>query len=79
MDAMKPVGPGEGSRQACLAVLALALISGAVQGEGPPRLERVRVSADKKGFVLEGSGKRFTPWGFNYDHDADGRLIRVER
>lgn len=75
MDAMRPVGLGEGSKQACLAVLALALVSGAVQGEGPPGLERVRVSADKKSFVLEGSGKRFTPWGFNYDHDADGRLI----
>ena len=27
-----------------------------------------------KAFVLE-SGKKFTPWGFNYDHDAAGRLI----
>lgn len=34
----------------------------------------VIVAKDKKTFVLE-SGKPFTPWGFNYDHDADGRLI----
>jgi len=33
------------------------------------------VSKDKKAFALERSGKRFTPWGFNYDHDAQGRLI----
>jgi hypothetical protein len=33
------------------------------------------VSKDKKAFVLEPSGKRFTPWGFNYDHDSQGRLI----
>jgi hypothetical protein len=35
----------------------------------------VAVSKEKKGFALEPSGKPFTPWGFNYDHDADGRLI----
>jgi hypothetical protein len=33
------------------------------------------VSKDKKAFVLEPSGKRFTPWGFNYDHDSQGRLL----
>ncbi|OYV84692.1 MAG: hypothetical protein B7Z73_14950 [Planctomycetia bacterium 21-64-5] len=35
----------------------------------------VVVANDKKGFTLEPSGKPFTPWGFNYDHDAEGRLI----
>jgi hypothetical protein len=35
----------------------------------------VAVSKDRKGFVLEPSGKRFTPWGFNYDHDENGRLL----
>ena len=35
----------------------------------------VQVAKDMKEFVLEPSGKPFTPWGFNYDHDADGRLI----
>jgi ubiquinone/menaquinone biosynthesis C-methylase UbiE len=33
------------------------------------------VSEDKKGFVLQPSGNPFLPWGFNYDHDAKGRLI----
>src|SRR5262249_47772263 len=35
----------------------------------------IAVSKDKKGFVLEPSGKRFVPWGFNYDHDEKGRLL----
>lgn len=26
-------------------------------------------------FVAAGSGKRFTPWGLNYDRDATGRLL----
>ena len=38
-------------------------------------MEPIHVSKDKHSFVLADSGRRFTPWGFNYDHDADGRLI----
>lgn len=39
------------------------------------RLEFVQVSEDDASFVLEGSGRKFVPWGFNYDHDGPGRLI----
>ena len=46
----------------CLAVLTL---SPAWTAE----LAQVKVSKDNKGFVLAGSGERFVPWGFNYDHD----------
>jgi hypothetical protein len=35
----------------------------------------VRVVEDKEAFVLDPSGKAFTPWGFKYDHDTEGRLI----
>jgi hypothetical protein len=35
----------------------------------------VTVSSDKKAFALEPSARPFVPWGFNYDHDANGRLI----
>jgi hypothetical protein len=35
----------------------------------------VQVSRDRKTFTLEPSGKKFTPWGFNYDHDDQGRLL----
>ncbi len=38
-------------------------------------LPRVTVSPDRGHFVLAGSDQRFVPWGFNYDHDATGRLI----
>jgi hypothetical protein len=39
------------------------------------RMEFVRVSKDQIHFVLEPSGRMFTPWGFNYDHDEAGRLL----
>lgn len=35
----------------------------------------VAIAKDKKGFVLEPTSKEFTPWGFNHDHDSQGRLI----
>ena len=38
-------------------------------------MEFLKVSEDGAGFVLADSGQRFRPWGVNYDHDADGRLI----
>jgi hypothetical protein len=38
-------------------------------------MEWVKVSDDKTGFVLAESGKQFIPWGFNYDHEGDGKLI----
>ena len=38
-------------------------------------LQFVRVADDNRSFVLEESGRKFVPWGFNYDHDGSGRLI----
>ena len=35
----------------------------------------IGVSADGRSFVLADSGRKFVPWGFNYDHDSAGRLI----
>ena len=35
----------------------------------------VQVSKDRKAFVFEPTGRPFVPWGFNYDHDSEGRLI----
>jgi hypothetical protein len=37
--------------------------------------EWIRVSKDKQGFVLAASGRRFVPWGFNYDRDYKFRLL----
>jgi len=38
-------------------------------------LEWIRVADDNRSFVLADSGRKFVPWGFNYDHDRTGRLI----
>jgi hypothetical protein len=38
-------------------------------------LPRIQVSPDGKHFTESGSGRTFVPWGFNHDHDAEGRLI----
>ena len=36
----------------------------------------VRVADDKRGFVLsDPNNSPFAPWGFNYDHDENGRLL----
>ena len=52
-----------------LGILALILVGAA------PAVPCVRVSGDGSGFVLVPEGKRFVPWGFNYDHDEKSRLI----
>lgn len=39
------------------------------------KMERIIIGPDGKGFVGSQTGERFVAWGFNYDHDAAGRLI----
>jgi hypothetical protein len=56
------------------AFTVLLLSIPAVQAK-PGEMPWVQVSKDKIGFALDPSGKPFVPWGFNYDHDATGRLI----
>ena len=38
-------------------------------------MEPIRLDKDNKSLVFSSSEKRFVPWGFNYDHDTDGRLL----
>jgi hypothetical protein len=38
-------------------------------------MQCVRVADDKHGFILSPSAQPFIPWGFNYDHDEQGRLL----
>jgi hypothetical protein len=38
-------------------------------------MEHVRVADDQRSFVLSASNTTFVPWGFNYDHDEQGRLL----
>lgn len=38
-------------------------------------LDWIRVADDGVSFARGDTGKKFVAWGFNYDHDADGRLL----
>ena len=42
---------------------------------GTRQMDWIRPSADGSHFIRGEEGARFIAWGFNYDHDADGRLI----
>ncbi len=55
--------------------LLVAFFPGVPAQAKPDEMPWVQVSKDKKGFVLDPSGRPFVPWGFNYDHDDKGRLI----
>src|SRR5262249_24527999 len=78
-----PPAPGMGSKPEVdpmnRTITALALIGAIVYGAParakPDEMPQVTVAKDKKGFVLDPSARSFVPWGFNYDHDARGRLI----
>lgn len=58
------------TRFIALGVLLLVAAIGGAQ-----EVPWVKVAKDATSFTLEPGGKRFNPWGFNYDHDQKGRLI----
>jgi hypothetical protein len=59
-----------------LGALAIGSVGAhATASNPPPPMETVRVADDRRGFILEPSGRAFVPVGFNYDHDEQGRLI----
>lgn len=53
----------------CLSLMAVISVSSASE------MEWVKLSSDQRKFISAESGAVFRPWGFNYDHDAQGRLI----
>ncbi|MBN1361726.1 MAG: cellulase family glycosylhydrolase [Sedimentisphaerales bacterium] len=55
-------------------LIAISLAVATLAGDAMP-MTLVRPSEDGKHFVLADSGQQFVAWGFNYDHDADGRLL----
>lgn len=56
--------------------IALGVMLGfAARNVRAAEMEWVRVGDDKFSFALAKSGRRFVPWGFNYDRDAKGRLL----
>ncbi len=57
-------------------LLGLVLSSAAAEKEAAPTtISWVQVARDNRSFVLRPSGHPFVPWGFNYDHDEQGRLL----
>jgi hypothetical protein len=67
-----------GAVRAAPCLFLLAVLSGCASAARPGRtggMERVEVDASGRGFVLAPSGRPFTPWGFNYDHDERHRLL----
>jgi hypothetical protein len=62
-------------RTVAAAIFPLLLLGVPTARAKPDDMPWVIVTKDQKGFVLAPSGKRFVPWGFNYDHDDRGRLL----
>lgn len=58
----------------CLILLTGALVLAPPFPQGR-EMERVVVDASGRGFALQRTGRPFHPLGFNYDHDASGRLL----
>src|SRR3546814_12261317 len=61
-----------------LLLAVLFLVPGPLMTQGTPvgvKMEPIVMSPAGSHFIYQHSGKRFTPWGFNYDHDAEGRLL----
>jgi len=57
------------------ALLLLVLLGITADRATAGEMPWVRVADDKHGFVLSQSEQTFVPWGFNYDHDENGRLL----
>jgi Cellulase (glycosyl hydrolase family 5) len=58
-----------------VAVSFISTIATLAASDSKSTMPFIRVADDRRTFVLESTGKRFTPWGFNYDHDEKGELI----
>lgn len=73
-----PEDQGTEMKQTPFLLMTLIMSASSVMAQAPSRagdMPWVVVSQDKKGFAQETSKRSFIPWGFNYDHDAEGRLL----
>jgi len=61
-------------RDALVGILAIATLPFTPAATA---LEPVRISPDKRSFILAESGKPFRVWGVNYDHDSKGENGRL--
>jgi hypothetical protein len=60
---------------ASLAIFLIVVFGTAPAERQADDMPWLAVSKDKKGFIELPAGKVITPWGFNYDHDHQGRLL----
>jgi hypothetical protein len=58
-----------------LLVGLVAIFADGQTGSATAGLDWIRVADDKAHFAIASTGRSFSPWGFNYDHDAGGRLL----
>lgn len=58
-----------------IVLTALLFTTGPLTASDSQPLPGISVSEDGRGFVNRDSGSAFVPWGFNYDHDKQGRLL----
>lgn len=58
----------------CFVAFSVTLLS-PCGADDAAKLPRIKVSDDGRHFIQESTGATFRPMGFNYDHDADGRLL----
>jgi hypothetical protein len=65
-------------RASLLLLAAVVLVTATLSRPAPPielPLEFVKVAAGGREFCLSDSQTKFVPWGFNYDHDGNMRLL----
>lgn len=60
-----------------LIFLAASIVADRASAQSPavPKLPWIKVADDRRGFITAADNRPFVAWGFNYDHDASGRLI----
>lgn len=59
----------------CLPCLTCAIWANAAIETVHSDMSWIRVADDQRGFILSDDARPFVPWGFNYDHDENGRLL----
>lgn len=52
-----------------------ATLASISEGKGVQQLDWIEISKDGRHFVEKRTQRRFLIWGFNYDHDEQGRLL----
>ena len=52
-----------------------ATIAGLGAAAAVPEMDHIQLSRDQSSFVRASDATPLTPWGFNYDHDENGRVL----